>query len=136
MPNRSATSWVNAVSNPCPTDIDPERRVSVPSSAKRRVDRSLAGRRNGPPATSMQLHRPMPRSFPRAFASARRASNPSSSARPAAVVMLPSNSPQSYRKVSAVWYGIFSGGIRLRRRSSYGVMPSSRAATSISRSIV
>ncbi len=34
----------------------------MPSSARRSVAWSLAGRRNGPPATSMQLHRPMPRS--------------------------------------------------------------------------
>ena len=36
-------------------------------SARRSVAWSFAGRRNGPPATSMQLHRPMPRSLPRAF---------------------------------------------------------------------
>ena len=66
MPKRAATSWVNAVSSPCPTDIEPERRIRLPSSARRRVAVSLAGRRNGPPATSMQLHSPMPRSLPRA----------------------------------------------------------------------
>src|SRR6267378_1700002 len=44
-------------------------------------------------------------------------------------------SPQSYVNTSPVLNGIAEGGMRLRRRSSMGSRPSSRAATSITRSI-
>ena len=134
-PRPALTSCVKAVSLPWPIEVDPANRATEPSGLIRSSAVSGFIAVYGPPATSMGLAIPSPRSAPRSRASARRFSNPARSARASAMSMPRANSPQSYVKTSPVLKGIADGGMTFLRRSSTGSTPSSRAARSITRSM-
>ena len=127
--------WAKAVSLPWPIDVVPAKSETEPSGLMQIEAVSGLTDVYGPPATSTALAMPMPRSLPRARASARRFSKPAWSPSPSAMSMPRPKSPQSYVKTRPVLNGMAEGGMRFRRRSSRASMPSSRAATSITRSM-
>ena len=75
-PSRSLTIWANAVSFPCPIDVEPAKSETEPSGLTRSSAVSGFMAVYGPPATSIGLAIPRPRSLPRCLASARRVSKP------------------------------------------------------------
>ena len=91
IPSRPETICLYMVSCPWPWDLVPMRTSAVPDGLNRISQNS----RPGPAACSMELAIPSPRSLPRDLASARRASNPSMSARSRSLSMLAAKSPQS-----------------------------------------
>ena len=79
-PSRSLTICVNAVSLPWPIDVEPVKTATEPSALTRISAVSGLTEVYGPPATSIGLAMPRPRSLPRVRASARRFSKPAWSA--------------------------------------------------------
>jgi hypothetical protein len=94
-PSFSLTIWAKAVSLPCPIDVEPVNRDTEPSALT--LSSAVSGfiAVYGPPATSIGLAMPRPRSLPRCRASARRFSKPARSARLNAMSIPRPNSPQS-----------------------------------------
>ena len=90
----------------------------------------------GPAAFSMALTTASPRRMPRRFEASRRAGKPATSAITSALSMLFGKSPQSYVVPSGVLYGIAEAGMRFFRLNSRRSIPSSRAASSIMRSMM
>ena len=133
MPRISAATSGYTVSCPWPELPETVKSSALPDEPKR-ISASSFGLPPAP-AGSTNTAQPIPRSFPRAFASARRASKPFHSDFASTMSTWPCGSPLSYFDIgSGVWYGNSSLRSRLRRRSSIRSTPVSRAASSTRRS--
>ena len=92
-PRLSLTIWLKAVSCPWPLDMLPLNSVTPPSLSKTR--RAVSWSPPPPPQRSMKFAMPMPRSLPRAAASARRASMLFQAVSARAASMTPAKSHES-----------------------------------------
>ena len=135
-PSLSAAIWANSVSWPCPVGVEPTTTSTSPSSST-----WISAHSYRPPERSTDSATPVPTSTSaaprpagavgrrRPVAARRwRAPRGSSAISSTARSRQRSKSPESYVQPSAVRYG--NERTRLRRRSSTGSIPSSRAAAS------